>query len=186
MMKTPKLFKALSFLIWEWKTTSRINRLFLERKYGEAISLCDEILARNPNDYVAYYRKGLANESLNLLDEAIRCFERAEALVLSTKWKWFVSDYPSWIPIRISRLYRRKQNIDQAMYYANKSVLADDRRIAGLLWRALLKEHLRDYIGASEDLDEALRREPKDRTALEERDRLSDFIGDGRPEKRRH
>lgn len=46
----------------------------------------------------------------------------------------------------------------------------------GLKWRASLKEDIGDYTGASMDINEAMKRRPKDKTLIKLRDRLTYFI----------
>jgi hypothetical protein len=55
-------------------------------------------------------------------------------------------------------------------------VQADNEEIDGLKWRASLKEDFGDYIGASEDLNEALKRRPSDKVLVKMRDRLTYMI----------
>lgn len=161
---------------WHLIAKDKRRRLWSEKRYQDVLLLCNEMLERNPKDDLTWYYKGLANQSLNLLDEAIICFKQSEKLMTAVKWRWLHTDYSLWIFMQLSRVYEKKRNIDQALHYANKSVQADITKTEGLQWRASLREDLGDYLGASEDLNEALRRRPKDKAILELRDRMTYII----------
>lgn len=63
------------------------------------------------------------------------------------------------------------------MEFADKAVQADSQRADGLVWRSILKEQdFHDLIGASEDMNEALRRRPTDRVLRARRDGLTHDI----------
>jgi tetratricopeptide (TPR) repeat protein len=131
------------------------------------------MLSRNPNDYLAFYYRGLANEELKQLDLAIDDFKASQTLLAKYKRKSWLKEYISGIPIQLSRVYRKKQDKEKALDYANEAVQADNEEINGLKWRASLKEDFGDYIGASEDLNEALKRRPTDKKIKQMRDGLT-------------
>ncbi len=134
------------------------------------------MLTKNPTDYLAFYYRGLGNEALKQFDLAIDDLKTSEALLTTYKRKNLLREYFTRIPIQISRVYRKKQDKEKAIDYADKAVQADNEEIDGLKWRAFLKEDLADYIGASEDLNEALKRRPKDKSLTKLRDRLTHII----------
>ena len=134
------------------------------------------MLSKNPTDYLAFYYRGLGNEELKQFDLAIDDFKTSETLLTTYKRKTLLKDYFTRIPIQLSRVYRKKQDKEKAFDYADKAVQADSREIDGLKWRASLKEDFGDYIGASEDLNAALKRKPNDKTLMKMRDRLTYII----------
>ena len=154
----------------------RLNKLWTAKKYEDLVSLCNLMLSKNSVDYLAFYYRGLAYEELKQLDPAIDDFKSSENLLLSNKHKSWAKEYVSRIPIQLSRVYRKKQNKEKAMSYADKAVHADNGEIDGLKWRAFLREDFGDYIGASEDLNEALKRKPSDKALIKMRDRLTYII----------
>lgn len=134
------------------------------------------MLTKNPTDYLAFYYRGLGHEELKEFDLAIDDFKTSETSLSTYKKKKLVKEYFTKIPIEISRVYRKKQDKEKAFDYADKAVQADREEIDGLKWRAYLREDFGDHIGASEDLNEALRRKPSDKTLLKMRDRLTYII----------
>lgn len=140
------------------------------------------MLNKNPTDYLAFYYRGLANEELKELDLAIDDFKTSETLLTKYKRKNWVKEYFARIPVQLSRVYRKKQDTQKAIDYADKAVQADNGEIEGLKWRAFLKEDFGDYIGASEDLNEALRRKPSDKALIKMRDRVTYLIIEDRRE----
>lgn len=135
------------------------------------------MVSKNPIDYLALYYRGLSYEELTLLDESINDFKKSEQLLISYKRKGTSDkDYLTRIPIQISRVYRKKQDKDKACDYADKAVQADNLDVNGLKWRASLKEDFGDFLGASEDLNEALKRKPRDKALMKMRDRLTYII----------
>lgn len=134
------------------------------------------MLNKNPTDYLAFYYRGLGNEELKKFDLAIEDFKTSGSLLTTYKRKTFLKEYFTRIPIQISRVYRKKQDKEKTFDYADKAVQADKEEIDGLKWRASLKEDMGDYIGASEDLNEALKRKPTDKTLLKMRDRVTYII----------
>jgi len=154
----------------------RLDRLWTSNKHNEVISFCNVLLTKNPTDLFAFYYRGLSNEKLNLLDESLEDFKQAETILTNYKRTALIKDYFTKIPVQMSRVYKKLQNTEKAFEYADKAVQADKSEIDGLKWRAFLKEDLGDLIGASEDINEAMRRRPKDKVIVKMRDRLTYFI----------
>ena len=119
------------------------------------------MLTKNPTDYLAFYYRGLSNEMLNQFDLAIEDFNKSEMTLTTYKRKALLKEYFTRIPIQLSRVYRKMQDKEKAFDYADKAVEANKEEIDGLKWRASLKEDFGDYLGASEDLNEALKRRQK-------------------------
>ena len=134
------------------------------------------MLTKNPTDYLAHYYRGLGNEELKQFDSAIDDFKTSETILTTYKGTKLLKEYRSRIPIQLSRVYRKKQDKEKAFNYADIAVLADNEEIDGLKWRASLREDIGDYIGAIEDLNEALKRKPTDKTLIKIRDRLTYII----------
>jgi tetratricopeptide (TPR) repeat protein len=182
MIKLSNISKILFYLMRSWRAINRTEKLWNDKKYHELILFCDVLLQKNPHDDLALYYKGLANESLGFLDEAISYFQQAEKIVVDAKWRRYFLGYYSRIFIQLSVVYNKKQNRHMAFYYADKAILANNKAVNGLKWRATLKEDIGDYIGASEDLNEALRCRPKDAVLKKLRDRLTYTIVEERKE----
>ena len=140
------------------------------------------MLTKNPTDYLAFYYRGLSNEMLNQFDLAIEDFNKSEMTLTTYKRKALLKEYFTRIPIQLSRVYRKMQDKEKAFDYADKAVEANKEEIDGLKWRASLKEDFGDYLGASEDLNEALKRRPKDKSLVKLRDRLTYIIIEDRRE----
>ncbi len=134
------------------------------------------MLSKNSTDYLAFYYRGLANEELNLFAESIEDFKKSSEMLSTYRLKSYAKWYFSRIPIQISRLYRKLQDKESAFDYADKAVQADKVEIDSLKWRASLKEDFGDNMGALEDLNEALRRRPKDKATLKMRNRLTYIV----------
>ncbi|MDH4091542.1 MAG: hypothetical protein OEV74_19095 [Cyclobacteriaceae bacterium] len=173
MSKLTKIPKLISNLTFHWTAMGRLHKLWTAKEYGELISFCNLMLTKNPTDYLAFYYRGLGNEELKQFDSAIEDFKTSENILTKNKHKNLVKEYFTRIPIQISRVYRKKQNKEKTIEYADKAVQADNEETDGLQWRALLKEESGDYIGASEDLNEALKRKPTDKKLKEMRDGLT-------------
>lgn len=154
----------------------QLDKFWTSNKYQELISYCNELLTKNPTDFFAFYYRGLSNEKLNLLNESLEDFRQSEITLTNYKRKALLKEYFTKIPIQVSRVYRRLQDKEKTFEYADKAVHADKTEIDGLKWRASLKEDVGDYIGASMDINEAMRRRPKDKTLIKQRDRLTYFI----------
>jgi tetratricopeptide (TPR) repeat protein len=154
----------------------RLHKLFIAKEYEELVLFCNLMLSKNPTDYLAFYYRGLANEELKQFDLAIDDFKNSESSLTTHRRKALLKDYFTRIPIQISRVYRKKQDRQKTFDYANKAVQADNEEIDGLKWRASLKEDFGDYIGASEDLNEALKRRPSEKVLVKMRDRLTYMI----------
>ena len=56
------------------------NRLYEQGKYNEAVKLCNEVIALDPNYDKAYYIRGIAYDDLNDSDRAIADYTKAIAL----------------------------------------------------------------------------------------------------------
>ncbi len=125
---------------------------------------------------VADHYRGLANEELKQFDLAIDDLITSETLLASNNRKSWVKEYLAKIPVQLSRVYRKKQDNEKAIAYADKAVQADHEGIEALKWRTFLKEDVGDYIGASEDLNEALKRRPADKTLTKMRGQLTYMI----------
>jgi len=149
----------------------QVEKLWTGKNYIELINLCDEMLGKNRPDHLAFYYRGLANEALTLYDNSIRDFEQSNLTLHNYKRKSWFKEYFSKIPIQISRVYRKMQNKEKAFEYADKAVLADNEGVEGLRYRAALKRDFGDNIGALEDLNEALKRRPRDKGVLTMRDK---------------
>jgi len=169
-------------MAFRWTAMGRLYKLWTEKKYDDLISLCNQMLSKNQTDYLAFYYRGLANEELRQLDLAIDDLKTSQTLLTTNKRKGWIKEYLTKIPIQLSRVYRKKQNKEKAINYADKAVQADSEEIDGLKWRAFLKEDFGDYIGASEDLNEAMKRKPADKTLIKMRDRLTYMIIQNRRE----
>jgi tetratricopeptide (TPR) repeat protein len=176
MKKLTKIPKLISYIAFRWTAMRRLDKLWISKEYQELISFCNLMLTKNSTDYSALYYRGLGNEELKQFDLAIEDFKASETLLTTYKRKSFIKEYFTKIPIQISRVYRKKQNKEKAFEYANKAVQADKEEIAGLIWRASLKEDIRDNIGALEDLNEALKRRPTNKVVLKMRDRLTYIV----------
>jgi tetratricopeptide (TPR) repeat protein len=163
-------------MAFRWRAMGRLYKLWTAKEYDDLIILCNLMLSKNPTDYLAFYYRGLANEELKQLDLAIDDLKTSQTLLTTNKRKNWVKEYLAKIPIQLSRIYRKKQDKEKAIDYADKAVQADNGEIDGLKWRAFLKEDFGDYIGASEDLNEALKRKPADKTLTKMRDRLTYII----------
>ena len=160
-------------MAFRWTVMGRLYKLRTINRYEDVISLCDLLLSKNPTDYLAFYYRGLANEEVKELDLAIDDLKTSQTLLTTNKWKSWVKEYLTKIPIQISRLYRKKRDKEKTFEYADKAVQADNKETDGLIWRASLKEYYGDYIGASEDLNEALKRKPNDKKIKQMRDGLT-------------
>lgn len=134
------------------------------------------MLSKFPTDYLAFYYRGLAHEKLNELDLAIEDFNTSERFLFKAQRQSFLKEYFTKIPIHISRVYRKKQDLEKALEYADRAVQADNKETAGLIWRASLKKDMEDLSGASDDLNEALSRKPSDRKLKKMRDVLTYHI----------
>lgn len=154
------------------KATGRLYKLWATKEYEDLISLCNLMLDKNPNDYLAFYYRGLGNEMLKQFDLAIDDFKTSESLLTTNKFKNLLKEYFTRIPIQISRIYRKKQDKEKTFDYADKSVKADKEEIDGLKWRSSLKEEIGDYIGAVDDINEALRRKPNNKILIKMKERL--------------
>ncbi len=163
-------------MAFRWTAMGRLYKLWTAEEYEDLISLCNLMLSKNPTDFLAFYYRGLSNEGLKQFDLAIDDFMTSEQILTTYKRKSLVRDYFTRIPIQISRVYRKKQDKEKTIEYADKAVQADNEEIDGLKWRASLKEDFGDYMGASEDLNEALRKRPNDKTLTKLRDRLTFII----------
>src|SRR5688500_12216822 len=172
MKKIIGIPKLISYLVWQWRANGRLHKLWTSKDYQEVISFCNLMLSKNPTDYLAFYYRGLSNEELNLFDESIADFKKSEMMLKTYKGKTLLKEYFTRIPIQLSRVYRKLQDNVKSFEYADKAVQADKQEIDGLKWRASLKEDSGDYLGASEDLNEALKRRPKDKSLTKLRDRL--------------
>ncbi len=173
MSKLTKIPKLISYLTFRWTATGRLYKLWTAKKYDDLILLCNLMLSKNQADYLAFYYRGLANEELKQLDLAIDDLKTSENLLTKYKRKSWLTEYSARIPIQISRLYRKKRDKEKTFEYADKAVQADNKETDGLIWRASLKEYYGDYIGASEDLNEALKRKPTDKKIRKMRDELT-------------
>ena len=160
-------------MTFHWKAMGRLHRLWTAKEYEDLISFCNLMLAKNPTDYLAFYYRGLANEELKQFDLAIDDFKTSENVLTRDRGRNFVKEYFTRIPIQISRVYRKKRDKEKTIEYADKAVLADNKETDGLIWRASLKEYYGDYIGASEDLNEALKRKPTDKKIKQMRDGMT-------------
>ncbi|MBA4055310.1 MAG: hypothetical protein C0490_11410 [Marivirga sp.] len=176
MKKLTEIPQLISYLIFHWRAMGQLDKLWTSKNYIELISFCNTMLSRNQTDYLAFYYRGLANEELNLFDESVEDFKKSSAALTTYKLASFAKWYVTRIPIQLSRVYRKKQDKEKAFEYADKAVRASTKEIDGLKWRASLKEDFGDNIGALEDLNEALRRKPKDKAILKMRDRLSYIV----------
>lgn len=182
MKKIKEIPKLISYLVWQWRANGRLHKLWTAKEYQELISFCNLMLKKNPADYLALYYRGLSNEGLNLFDESIADFKRSEMMLRTFKARRLLREYFTRIPIQISRVYRKLQDKASAFEYADKAVQADNKEIDGLKWRASLKEGFGDYIGASEDLNEALKRRPRNKALTKMRDRLTYIITEDKRE----
>jgi tetratricopeptide (TPR) repeat protein len=173
----------ISYLIFHWIAMGQLQKLWTSKQYSELVSFCDLMFTKNPTDYLAFYYRGLANEKLNRFESAIDDLIRSEAALNTYKLKTLLKDYFIRIPIQLSRVYRKSQDNERALTYANKAVQVDSEEIEGLKWRASLKVDFGDYVGASEDLNDALRRRPKDKSLVKLRDRLTYSIIEDRKQR---
>ena len=162
--------------MWHWRAMGQLDKLWTSDKHEELISFCNRLLTKNPTDFFAFYYRGLSNEKLNLFNESIEDFRQSETTLTNYKRKTLLKEYFIKIPIQISRVYRKMQDNKKAFEYSDKAVQADIKEIDGLKWRASLKEDIGDFIGASQDLNEAMRRKPKDKNLIKLRDRLTYII----------
>lgn len=175
-MKIKELPKSISSLVWRFGALVRTEKLYRSGNYIDLITLCDEILSKGKPDFLAFYYRGLANESLGFFDVAIADFEQAQGTLDKYKRKsWYTQDFIK-VPIQISRVYLKLQNKSKAFEYADKAVIVAKNSTHGLEYRSWLKEEFDDYIGALEDMNEALKIKPKNRTALKMRDRLTYIV----------
>lgn len=169
-------------MTFHWTAMGRLQKLWTAKEYEELISFCNLMLTKNPADYLAFYYRGLGHEELKQFDLAIDDLKASETSLLTYKRKKLLKEYFTRIPIQLSRVYRKKQDKEKAFDYADKAVQSDNEEIDGLKWRASLKEDFGDYVGASEDLNEALKRKPADKALTKMRDRLTYIIIEGKRE----
>lgn len=163
-------------MTFHWTAMGRLHKLWIAKEYEQLISFCNHMLTKNPTDYLALYYRGLGHEELKQLDSAIEDFKTSENSLATYKRKNLLKEYFTRIPIQLSRVYRKKQDKEKTFYYADKAVQADNKEIEGLKWRAFLKEEFGDFIGASEDLNEAMKRRPADKALVKMRARLTHMI----------
>lgn len=168
--------QLISYLIWLWRANGQLNELWASKDYQGVISFCNLMLRKNPADYLAFYYRGLSYEELGLFDEAIVDFKTSEISLNSWRARVLLKEYFIRIPIQLSRIYRKLQDNEKALEYADKAVQANEKDTDGLKWRASLKEDFGDYIGASEDLNEAMKRKRFDKKLVKMRDRLTYII----------
>ena len=176
MKRLTEIPELISTLIFHWTAIGRLDKLWASNEYAELISFCDLMLSKDPSDYLALFYRGLANEKTNRFEIAIKDLIKSETMLVTYKQKSLVKEYFVRIPIQLSRIYGRLQNMEKAFDYADKAVQANNEEIDGLKWRASLKEGTGNLLGASEDLNIALRRRPNDKSLTKLRDRLTHLI----------
>src|SRR5688500_16327193 len=134
MLRLRNIPKLISYLMWHWKATGQLDKLWTSNRYQELISFCNELLTKNPTDFFAFYYRGLSKEKLSLLNESLEDFKQSEITLSNYKRKALLKDYFTKIPIQISRVYRKLQEKEKSFDYADKAVQADMTEIDGLKW----------------------------------------------------
>lgn len=131
------------------------------------------MLEKNGKDLLAYYYRGISQRELGFLDASVADLWESEKVLKKQRWKWVVKDYYVKIPLQLSKTYVKMRNTKAAIDCAGVAINADLKDVDGLKWRATLKEEAGDVAGALEDVNEAMRRRPKDKALVKMRDRLT-------------
>jgi tetratricopeptide (TPR) repeat protein len=168
--------KAISYFTFRRDAINRVTRLWQLKEYDQVISLTSSMLTKNPTDALAFYYRALSYEMLKLFELAVEDLAQAELNLSRSSQQGLLQEYFVKIPIQLSRVHRKLQNKEIALEYADTAVTADKHGIDGLLWRASLKEDFGDLVGASEDLNTALTRQPTNEGLKKSRDRLTYLI----------
>jgi tetratricopeptide (TPR) repeat protein len=166
------LIKLLRYLVWNWKTITELDNLLSEHKFTEVIDLTNVMLDRLPKDHLAYYYKGLAYEGLGWYDEAISNFLQSELELKQYRLKFLMEEDFIRIQIGISRVYRKKQDFEKALEYAEKAIRIKDNKVEGFVWHADIKEEMGDYLEALESINKAIKIKPHKNDLIESRNRL--------------
>jgi tetratricopeptide (TPR) repeat protein len=144
------------------------EKLYQEGRYAEAVVLCNRVLAGNPKDIEANYRRGMAYYRLQKYDLAIADLDRA--ISLDPKHSRSYSGRAS--------VFYSLERYQEAIQSAETALKIDPNYASAYINRALCRRELKDARGAAADLDRALQIDPKNTTALINRGLLKSDAGD--------
>ena len=146
---------------------SKIQKLIVEKKFEEAIKLCDEVIKKDDKDEDAYFFKGTFLIELKKYDEAI--YNYNEALKLNDK------NINIYFNIGIAKLNLKKYN--EAIKYFNKVIELNPNYEIAYINRSLCHEINKQYIEAIGDLDKAIELNQYNETAYFNRGIYKNYIG---------
>jgi tetratricopeptide (TPR) repeat protein len=123
--------------------------------YAEAVRLCDQVLARDPEDAAALNLKGYCLASAGRPAEALPFFQSARRQL------------PVYAPIRynLGQALAATGDLRGALSEYEEALRLDGGHIAAHGARGVLRAELGDLAGALGDFDELVRREPENARA---------------------
>lgn len=140
----------------------RVDTLYHLQHYDEAVVSCDQAIAQNPNDSLAWLMRGMALENLQQHDEAVLAYDHVVEIQPDDHVAWFKR------AATLEKLQRYEEAI--ASYY--KVIQLQPENCWAWHDRARLLEHLNQYEAAIASYDRAIQLKPDLQGAVEARKRL--------------
>lgn len=174
-MKFEKVLLLPSYLMKvnkQLKKLHAIEKMYLEKKWLESMSLANEMIDSMEDDFYGFYYRGLCNFQLKFFEEAIEDFKRAIANAEKNKFPGVMRESIFDCNLRIAMVHRVQRNYDLALELINSAIILFPDFIDGHILKAHIYQELGRTIDALDSINSGLMVKPKNSDLLKFRDNL--------------
>jgi tetratricopeptide (TPR) repeat protein len=115
-------------------------------RYGEALPLLVEVTSQDPQDFWAWFLRGVCNDHMSQGKEALACYDTCIALAPRSSWAY----------LNRGLTHLRQQSYKQAAADLDQVIVLRPNLVEAYQSRALARQELKNYAGAVDDLNRAL------------------------------
>jgi len=159
-----KVFRHISD---RWKTTDRIEKLYVHNNWIDCISECNKALEAGKEDFFYYYCLGLSQFHLNFLDESTENLLLALSTPATQKMNDAISKYRNYAKYQIAANFRVARNYEQAISQLDSSIREDPSYLNFYYLKVNIYDDLEEAELAIEAVANGLNVEPKNKELLE-------------------
>lgn len=174
-MKFEKVLLLPSYLMKvnkQLKKLHAIEKMYLEKKWLESMSLANEMIDSMEDDFYGFYYRGLCNFQLKFFEEAIEDFKRAIANAEKNKFPGVMRESIFDCNLRIAMVHRVQRNYDLALELIDSAIQLFPDSIDGHILKAHIYQDLGRTIDALDSINSGLMVKHKNSDLLKFRDNL--------------
>jgi len=128
--------------------------------FNEALTLCDQIISQDPNNYLAFFLKGVCQGNLDKPELCINSILKSISLGIKEK-ELLKKAY-----MNLGKAYRKIGKFQESLGFLDLALAIDNKFIEALILKIVDYIELGDYTRAQELIEETLKIDPNDQKIL--------------------